>query len=69
MAPVNDAVRRIAAHPSVDASAALLLKMLSNITADPANPKFRRLRLANAKAGRRVMTTCHVILPVLYTAN
>eukprot|EP00227_Mantoniella_beaufortii_P008954 CAMPEP_0197578516 /NCGR_PEP_ID=MMETSP1326-20131121/2694_1 /TAXON_ID=1155430 /ORGANISM="Genus nov. species nov., Strain RCC2288" /LENGTH=186 /DNA_ID=CAMNT_0043141701 /DNA_START=57 /DNA_END=613 /DNA_ORIENTATION=+ len=57
MAPIADAVRRIAADPNRDASAALLLKMMANIVADPGNGKFRRLRMANKKVAAAVLET------------
>jgi hypothetical protein len=57
MAPVNDAVRRIAAHANKDASAALLLRILANVVGDPTNAKFRKMRLANKKIAAAVLDT------------
>ena len=57
MAPVNDAVRRIAVHPLKEPAAGLLLRALSNVVNDPSNAKYRKMRLANKKVAAAVLDT------------
>ena len=55
-APVIHAVARLAQHPAGAAVAApLLLRVLSNAANDPAEAKFRTLRLANKKVAAAVL--------------
>lgn len=49
MAPLNDAVARVAAHATAEASAGLLLRIVGNVLANPLEPKYRKVKLANAK--------------------
>ena len=49
MAPLNDAVARVAAHATAEASAGLLLRIVGNVLTNPLEPKYRKVKLANAK--------------------
>ena len=49
MAPLNDAVARVAAHATAEASAGLLLRIVGNVLTNPNEPKYRKVKLANAK--------------------
>jgi len=55
MAPLNDAVARVAAHADAEASAGLLLRIVGNALNDPGEPKYRRVRLANPKIAAAVL--------------
>jgi hypothetical protein len=65
MAPVNDAVRRIAAHPNKDASAALLLRMLANVVgrggrpSPPSTPTTPRSHLNTCAASTSERPSSH----------
>ena len=55
MAPLNDAVARVAAHADAEASAGLLLRIVGNALNNPGEPKYRRVRLANPKIAAAVL--------------
>ena len=57
MAPLNDAVARVAAHADAEASASLLLRIVGNALNNPGEPKYRRVRLANPKIAAAVLET------------
>ena len=57
MAPLNDAVARVAAHADAEASAGLLLRIVGNALNNPGEPKYRKVRLANPKIAAAVLDT------------
>ena len=57
MAPLNDAVARVAAHADAEASASLLLRIVGNALNNPGEPKYRKVRLANPKIAAAVLDT------------
>lgn len=53
--PVSVAVSQLASDPSGIAAAEVLARLLSNVVAAPAEPKFRRVRLSNPRVQSAVV--------------